>query len=194
MGEKILMNLCKYITAKENPFWWISLYTSKGLFDMYFPLYYKGCRITWGCLVALSHLSCLLVRDLYINIWGCVMEAKRQVSLRKELDLGTRPPPELLHFSSLLLSVHLSHSSCCRLAFFWSLSMCLNYDYFSDHISLGQTLRKRLNKHTFFDLDSKFPGSFVTTPGPINKDDSLYLINLRKRQNLVKRWARQIIL
>lgn len=70
------MNLCKYITAKENPFWWISLYTSKGLFDMYFPLYYKGCRITWGCLVALSHLSCLLVRDLYINIWGCVMEAQ----------------------------------------------------------------------------------------------------------------------
>ena len=40
------------------------------------------------------------------------------------------------------------------------------------HIFLSQTLRKRLNQRTLFDLDSKFPGSLMTIPGPISKDDS----------------------
>lgn len=57
------------------------------------------------------------------------------------------------------------------------------------HIFLGQTLWKRLNHRNYIGLDFKFLGSFVNTPGPVNKDDSSDPINLGKRQILLKRRA-----
>ena len=101
---------------KMGLLWCISPYTDKGLLEVYFTLYCKGYRIIWECLVAVSHLSWLLARDKYTGTYHGIPK-QRQIGLRKELELGTRPPQELLHISSLLLSVHL-HFSCCRLAFF----------------------------------------------------------------------------
>lgn len=45
---------------------------------MYFILYCKGYRITWDCLVAASHLTWLLARDLFINIWDVSWNSKAE--------------------------------------------------------------------------------------------------------------------
>lgn len=45
---------------------------------MYFILYCKGYRITWDCLVAASHLTWLLARDLFLNIWDVSWNSKAE--------------------------------------------------------------------------------------------------------------------
>ena len=138
---------------------------------MYFILYCKGYRITWDYLVAASHLTWLLARDLFINIWGCIMESQSRVkSASGRLELGSRSPWERLHFSSFCASSFLVLQMGFLLISVRLIEIVITTS--PGHIFLSQTLRKRLNQRTLFGLDSKFPGSLMTIPGPISKDDS----------------------
>ena len=93
-----------------------------------------------------------------------------QISLRQELELGSRPPWEHLHFSSFCSSSFLLLQMGFLLISVRLIEIVITTS--PGHIFLSQTLRKRLNQRTLFDLDSKFPGSLMTIPGPISKDDS----------------------
>ena len=145
-------------------FWWISPYTNKGLLEMYFILYCKGYRITWDCLIAASHLTWFWP-EMYHGI-----PKQSQISLRQELKLGRRPPWECLHFSSFCASSFLLLQMGLLLISVRLVEIMITIS--PGHIFLSQTPRKRLNQNTLFGLDSNFPGSLMTIPGPINKDDS----------------------
>lgn len=83
---------------------------------MHFTLYCKGYRITRDYLVGYP-VRAIRQRFIYeyIEVYHGIQK-QRGKSAQEGAGTSPRPLPELLHFSSLLLSVHL-HSSYCGLAF-----------------------------------------------------------------------------